>query len=70
MSLSRREFLGGAAAFAALPKFAEAAGHYRLEVSDERVVVVFYADDSTVSTRTFMLAENKKNKVVTHYDRF
>jgi hypothetical protein len=31
----------------------------------ERVVVVFYAGDSTVSTRTFMLAENKKNKVVT-----
>ena len=53
-----------------MPKFAEAAGHYRLEVSDERVVVVFYADDSTVSTRTFMLAENKKNKVVTHYDSF
>ena len=50
--------------------FAEAAGHYRLEVSDERVVVVFYAGDSTVSTRTFMLAENKKNKVVTHYDSF
>ena len=34
---------------------ANAAGHYRLEVSDERVAVVFYGGASTTPTRTFTL---------------
>ncbi|MBP5511126.1 MAG: metallophosphoesterase [Kiritimatiellae bacterium] len=34
------------------------AGHYRLEVSDERVAVVFYNGDATKPIRTFMLRGN------------
>ena len=35
--------------------FANAAGHYRLEVSDSRVAVQFFGGDATLPTRTFVL---------------
>ena len=35
--------------------FANAAGHYRLEVSDSRVAVQFFGGDATVPARTFVL---------------
>ena len=35
--------------------FAEAAGHYRLEVSDAGVSVAFYGGDATTPSRTFQL---------------
>lgn len=35
--------------------YARAAGHYRLEVSDERVAVAFYGGDATTPARTFTL---------------
>ena len=38
--------------------FANAAGHYRLEVSDARVAVQFFSGDSTSPARTFVLRES------------
>ncbi len=37
--------------------FANAAGHYRLEVSDARVAVQFFSGDATSPTRTFTLRQ-------------
>ncbi len=37
--------------------FANAAGHYRLEVSDARVAVQFFSGDATSPTRTFILRD-------------
>jgi hypothetical protein len=37
--------------------FANAAGHYRLEVSDARVAVQFFSGDATSPTRTFVLRQ-------------
>ena len=37
--------------------FANAAGHYRLEVSDARVAVQFFGGDATSPTRTFVLRQ-------------
>ncbi|MBQ7188861.1 MAG: metallophosphoesterase [Kiritimatiellae bacterium] len=38
--------------------FANAAGHYRLEVSDRRVAVIFYGGSSRTPARTFLLRNN------------
>ena len=37
--------------------FANAAGHYRLEVSDARVAVQFFSGDATSPARTFVLRQ-------------
>lgn len=56
----RAEMLGLANEYRPFVKdylFANAAGHYRLEVSDARVAVQFFSGDATSPTRTFVLRQ-------------